>query len=177
MVSTVIKKFDFLSNQASLSQRLTNTSPQQRQSSSTGKEVKDGRSNVIREQLKGQGLSEPIAERKGTRKQYGLAWNKWYLWCFIRGLNPFSTSENIVLMYLHFLVKEGKSYSVLNTIKSMLLQTLIFFDNKWCKNPFLLSKMKGLYNLNHQHQNILLLGMSPKYFIIYVLLSRYQNCR
>ena len=155
MVSTVIRKFDFLSNQAAMSQRLTNTSPQQRQSSSTGKEIKDGRSNVIREQLKGQGFSEPVTEivvnswRKGTRKQYGLAWNKWYLWCFIRGLNPFSTSENIVLMYLHFLMKEGKSYSVLNTHKSMLLQTLIFFDNKWCKNPFLLSKfMKGLYNLN-----------------------------
>ena len=72
MVSTVIRKIDFLSNQAAMSQKLTNTSPQQRQSSSTGKEVKDGRSNVIREQLKGQGFSEPVAEivvnswRKGT---------------------------------------------------------------------------------------------------------------
>ena len=46
-------------------------------------------------------------------------------------------------------MKKGKSYSVLNTHKSMLLQTPIFFYNKWCNNPFLLSKfMKGLYNLN-----------------------------
>ena len=99
MVSTFIRKFDFLSNQAASSQRPANPSSQQRQISSNGKEIEDGHSNVIREQLKSQGFSESVAEivvnswRKGTRKQYGLAWNKWYLWCFIRGLNPFSTSE------------------------------------------------------------------------------------
>lgn len=44
-------------------------------------------------------------------------------------------------------MNEGKSYSVVNTHKSMLLQTLNFFNNVWCSNPSFISRfMKGLYN-------------------------------
>lgn len=51
-----------------------------------------------------------------------------------------------MISYLNFLIKEGKSYSVVNTHKSMLLQTLVFFDNVWCNNPKLITRfMKGLY--------------------------------
>lgn len=48
---------------------------------------------------------------------------------------------------MNFLVKEGKSDSVVNTHKSMLLQTLNLFNNTWCANPSLVERfMKGLYN-------------------------------
>ena len=38
---------------------------------------------------------------------------------------------------------------MINTHKSMLLQTLLFFNNDWCSNPGLISRfMKGLFNVN-----------------------------
>ena len=53
-----------------------------------------------------------------------------------------------MVSYLHCLHMDNKSYSVLNTHKSMLLQTLPFFGNSWCSNPYLISKfMKGIFNL------------------------------
>lgn len=52
-----------------------------------------------------------------------------------------------VLSYLQFLLNEGKSYSVINTHKSMLLQTLKLLNNSWCENPLYISRfMKGLFN-------------------------------
>ena len=52
-----------------------------------------------------------------------------------------------VLNYLHFLKTLGKSYSVLNTHRSMLLQTLKLLGNSWCDNTVLIPRfMKGLYN-------------------------------
>lgn len=44
-------------------------------------------------------------------------------------------------------MKQKKSYSVVNTHKAMLLQTLNLFDNEWCANPRFISRfMKGLFN-------------------------------
>lgn len=40
--------------------------------------------------------------------------------------------------YLYFLFRSGKSYSVINTHKAMLLQTLPFFGNEWIKGSTLL---------------------------------------
>lgn len=40
----------------------------------------------------------------------------------------------------------NKSYSVINSYKAMLLQTLPFFGNSWCKNcPLIVRFMKGIY--------------------------------
>lgn len=85
--------------------------------------------------------------RSGTEKQYSLAWKKWCIWCVFRKRNPVCTSEVTVLSYFHFLLKQGKSYSVLNTHKSMLLQTLKLLGNFWCNNPQYVSRfMKGVFN-------------------------------
>lgn len=44
-------------------------------------------------------------------------------------------------------MKQGKTYSVINTHKSMLLQTLKLLGNSWCENPHYVSRfMKGLFN-------------------------------
>lgn len=49
---------------------------------------------------------------------------------------------------MYDLHKDKKSYSVLNTHKAMLLQTLPFFGNTWCSNVFLITKfMKGIFNI------------------------------
>ena len=54
----------------------------------------------------------------------------------------------VVISFLNFLRLEGKSYSVINTHKSMLLQTLQFFDNEWCSNACLISRFrKGLFHI------------------------------
>lgn len=57
------------------------------------------------------------------------------------------TNEVSVLNFLQYLKRLGKSYSVINTYKSMLLQTLKLFGNQWCDNPVYVSRyMKGLFN-------------------------------
>lgn len=44
-------------------------------------------------------------------------------------------------------MRQGKSYSVINTHKSMLLQTLKLLGNSWCDNPLFISRfMKGVFN-------------------------------
>ena len=44
-------------------------------------------------------------------------------------------------------MKQKKSYSVVNTHKAMLLQTLNLFVNEWCANPKFISRfMKGLFS-------------------------------
>lgn len=48
--------------------------------------------------------------------------------------------------YLFYLFRLNKSYSVINTHKAMLLQTLPFFGNKWCKDCSLISRfMKSVF--------------------------------
>ncbi|XP_055958535.1 uncharacterized protein LOC130013670 [Patella vulgata] len=85
--------------------------------------------------------------RTGTNKQYDLAWQKWVIWCKSRGYNPKHTSEVDMLAYLDLLIENGKSYSVINTHKSMLIQTLKLFNNSWCENPrFIARFMKGVFN-------------------------------
>lgn len=52
-----------------------------------------------------------------------------------------------MVSYLAFLSNNNKSYSVLNTHKSMLVQTLPFFGNSWCANTFLINRfLKGIFN-------------------------------
>ena len=68
-------------------------------------------------------------------------------WNGIRFANPFLTTETLVLQFLFFLYKSGKSYSVVNTHKAMLLQTLPFLGNSWCSNAALINRfMKGLHS-------------------------------
>lgn len=51
-----------------------------------------------------------------------------------------------MLKYLFYLFKLGRSYSVINTHKAMLLQTLQFFDNGWCKSTVLIPRfMKSVF--------------------------------
>lgn len=60
--------------------------------------------------------------------------------------NPYQTTEIIVLDYLFYLHKLGRSYSVLNTHRGMLLNTLPFFGNNWCDKCSLISRfMRGIF--------------------------------
>ena len=86
--------------------------------------------------------------RPGTQKQYEFAWRKWYLWCLCRKSDPFITNEMTVLKYLDKLHRQKRSYTVLNTRESMLLQTLPPFGNSWCDNTSLIKCcMKGISQL------------------------------
>ena len=61
----------------------------------------------------------------------------------------FTWDVSCVLKYLSSLYQTGKSYSVLNSHKAMLLQTLPFFGNLWCKYCQLISRfMKGVFELS-----------------------------
>jgi hypothetical protein len=68
------------------------------------------------------------------------------LWNGIRFDNPFQTTEIVVLTYLCYLFQIGKSYSVINLHKAMLLQTLPLMGNTWCENCNLITRfMKGVF--------------------------------
>ena len=68
------------------------------------------------------------------------------MWSYIGASSPFYCTEAVVLKYLFYLVKLGKSYSVINTHKAMLLQTLPFFGNTWCKDCVLITRfMKSVF--------------------------------
>ena len=61
--------------------------------------------------------------------------------------DPVQASEVTVLSYLSSLLEQGKSYSVINTHKSMIIQTLKLLGNVWCDCPSYITRfMKGLFN-------------------------------
>lgn len=72
----------------------------------------------------------------------------WYFWCLQRSFNPIYASEFLIVRYPDSLHSDNKPYSVLNTHKSMLLQTLPFLHpmNDWCNNcPIISRYMKGVF--------------------------------
>jgi hypothetical protein len=89
-------------------------------------------SAVIRQSLIDKGVSIEDSAfiisswRKETTKQYILCWRKLVLWCGGRVKNPFTASKIDVVEYLIHLVNINSSYSVINTHKYMLMQTLLF---------------------------------------------------
>lgn len=71
------------------------------------------------------------------------------LWCSKWKTNPCSASEEKVVKFLISLMSNKVSYSVVNTHKSMLINTLPYIGVLWVKEPLLLQKlMKGYFNLN-----------------------------
>ena len=87
---------------------------------------------IIRQSLINRGFSEDISNitsswKTGTKKQYDLCWRKWVLCCGGQHANPFYPSDNLAIAYLMYLIRSNVSYSVLNTNKSMLMQTLPYF--------------------------------------------------
>ena len=120
--------------------------------SSFGKTPSASRSDCIRDSLIQQRFSLQTAEfilqswAKGTKKQYESAWSTWCIWNSIRKSDPLHASEAVTLNYLFYLFKLGKSYSVINTHKAMLLQTLLFLGNVWCKSSVLFPRfMKSVF--------------------------------
>lgn len=152
MVPATFRQYVILSCQVAEAQRLTPPSARREPPPSMSFDA-DRRCRDIRFALQCRGLSPAVADiisgswQPGTRKQYKYAWEKWLIWNSIRFANPFQTTECIVVQYLHYLLTLKKSYSVLNTHKAMLLQTLPFFGNYWCKQGtmFIARFMKGVF--------------------------------
>lgn len=69
-------------------------------------------------------------------------------WCCRNNINPFRPVEKDILEYLNFLLAQGRSYSVINTVKSMLTQTLPFFGVDVTAFTFLERMLKGCFNIN-----------------------------
>lgn len=70
------------------------------------------------------------------------------MWCSRQSCNSIRATEGIVLSYLYSLFQDNKSYSVINTHKAMLLQTLPLLGNDWCdKVPLITKFMKGIFNM------------------------------
>lgn len=140
-----------ISCQVTKTQRSSDVTAQWNDSSSLSL-ASDRRCYSIGQTLQNRGLSSGTVQiildswGQGTKKQYKYAWEKWYMWNYIRYGNPFQTTEITVIQFLNYLFQSGKSYSVLNSHKAMLLQTLPFFGNLWCKDCPLIGRfMKGVY--------------------------------
>ncbi|XP_033730006.1 uncharacterized protein LOC117319285 isoform X1 [Pecten maximus] len=78
-----------------------------------------------------------------------LGWKQWRNWCNQRRIDFHKASEKDIVNYLLYLADLGKSYSVINTHRSMLSQTMQMCGVQACKDSVLISRvMKGLFNRN-----------------------------
>ena len=150
MVFIINFSYNFFTCQAASSQGL-NSDANDRGDKSIVTENRFYRCCFIRQSLINRGFSEDISNiitsswRKGINKQYDLCWRKWVLWCGGQHANPFYQSENLAIEYLMYLIRLNVSYSVLNTHKSMLMQTLPYFGVTWCNKSNLISSYERVF--------------------------------
>ena len=111
-----------------------------------------GSFHIIRENLKGRGLSEVSIDvimqswRKSTCQQYGSYLQKWLLFSNQEENDPFNPSTPLVLKYLSKLYEEGKSYSSINTAKSAISSVCGLLKNRDIGNEVLVKHfMRGIF--------------------------------
>lgn len=151
MVPSFTRFINFCTQNVTKHSKFITTSSQQ-PITSNKQESLSSRLYCIRNHLKNKGLSEHVIKlickswRNSTSKQYDLVWNKWIIWCNKWKINPCYPSESQILSYLSDLVYSGKSYSVINTHKSAISQTLSLCDNEMISCSTVISRfMKGIY--------------------------------
>ena len=155
MVSPIIKFISFCAKNASKQPQFIASSAQQPIASNDQKESLSSRLHCIRSSLKNQGIPEQSIQyicrswRKSTCKQYDLVWIKWSIWCSQREINPLYPPESKVLEYLTSLASNGKSYSVINSHKAAIGQTLAVCGNNTISDSAVISRfMKGIYTVH-----------------------------
>lgn len=110
--------------------------------------------HCIRKAIINSGISSGAAKtiidswRPSTIRQYEYSWRKYVLWCVEKKTDPFCPLEKDVIEYLNCLKVQRSSYSVINTAKSMLTQTLSFFGVDISSFKLLERMMKGCFNDN-----------------------------
>ena len=151
LVPNFIKFIDRITKDVTKQTKFTTSSTQQLISSFVQKKF-PSHLQYIRACLKSKGFSEHSVKyitqswRKSTSKQYDLVWKKWIIWCDQREINQIYPSENEVLDYLSDLAEKGRSYSVINSHKSAIVQTLASCGNNLFLNNKKISRfMKGVF--------------------------------
>ena len=90
----------------------------------TGPRSSVGCMEDFKQQLQAEHISEEAIEliskcrREGTRSNYNSAWSQFTSWNKRRGTDPIRCPLNIVLDYLTFLFKKGRSYRNINVHRS-----------------------------------------------------------
>ena len=88
---------------------------------------------------------------KGTRAQYGSAFNLFQVYCNGRGVDAFNIPVALGVEYLTTLYKGGKSYSNINTARSAISQYANITDGDgvkdFGKHPLVTGFMKGVFKL------------------------------
>lgn len=113
------------------------------------------RLEVVRNSFRSQGLSGYVSDllvagnRPATIAAYDSGWRNWVDWCFQRGSDSLSPSLAVVLEFLAELYRSGKSFSSINSHRSMLSKTLTPIDGHpiGC-HPLVKNLLKACYNLN-----------------------------
>ncbi len=115
------------------------------------------RMETIRNCLRSRGFSDDVIEimlaasRTNTYAAYQPAWTAWRDWCGQRDVDPLLASLGDVLKFLTESFQDGKSYSTINIIRSMLSSTLSFAPSglhEVGKHPLVVRLLKGIYNSN-----------------------------
>ena len=108
---------------------------------------------IIRDRYRDKGLSEQVIQlllassRENTRAAYQSAWAAWINWC--RGINqdPLSNDLSKILSFLSDSFSNGKAYSTLNVIRSMLSVTLDPVEGHPVgQHPLVTTLMRGIFN-------------------------------
>ncbi|GFN81275.1 tyrosine recombinase [Plakobranchus ocellatus] len=116
-------------------------------SSITSKTKPDGL-RLIREKMKTLGVSRTSFKilmnswREKTRKQYDINLKRYEKFCTEKSLDPFSTSEHMMLDFLTDMFQKGYAYSSVNTARAA-VSTI----NNTGAHPLVCRFMRGVFNL------------------------------
>lgn len=124
-------------------------------STSSDRRSSVSRLEIVRTTFRRQGLSEKVvnlllaSNRPTTIAAYNSSWRNWGDLCVRRGQDPLSPPLASVLEYLTELHESGKSYSSINSHRSMLSRTLPHVNGRPIGvHPLVKNLLTACYNLN-----------------------------
>ena len=124
-----------------------------------------GRLAAIGRSFVEQGLPQRVVDlllagnRPATISAYDSGWRSWCDWCLQRRENPLSASLANVLDFLTELHLAKKSYSCINSHRSMLSKSLPHIDRRPVGiHPLVMTLLKACYNLNPPDPSTILPG-------------------
>lgn len=96
-------------------------------------------------------ITEVIARswRGSTQTQYGTYLRKWLKFCEEHSHDPYVTSVNVVLTFLHNMNTKGLSYSSLNATRSAISAFVVLEASPYSvgNHPWITRYLKGIFNI------------------------------
>ena len=129
----------------------SHSSTQKKQNTPSAPKIKIDGLFIIRKKFIREGLSRKLIDiimqswRDSSIKQYKVYLNRWILFCEDNSLDPLERNDLLALEFLRKLLKQGYSYSSINSARSAL--SIIFDNPNFGELPIVSRFMKSVYNI------------------------------